>query len=896
MLGGTLDDAAGEAFDKGARLLGLGYPGGAELDRLARDGDPEAFSFPVARVPGLDFSFSGLKTALLYAVRALDEHELERRRADLAASYQRAIVRALTGRLREAANRRDTRRSPSSVASPRTPSSARRCRRRASRHSRSAPTTPRWSPRRDGSPTPSRCPATLASMRTRRASAVLVSLVAAAVLAAGGASGAADTDVGAEGWQGLLGSRSEPELGGRWIVVLRAPSLADRVRRAGGRATELQMRSWTTTAQNAQRRAIAGLFRRGAPVDPEQSYVRVLNGFAASLDPMLLPALERDPAVAGVYPVRAAYPAAVARSTFETEAFGPASGRRAGFELPGADGTGVTVALLDTGIDTRHPFLQGRLLPGIDVIDADGDPSAAQNPTAPGRPERHATELAGLVAGARGPAGLRGVAPGVSLLPIRVAGWQPDADGGVSIYGRTDQLLAGLEAAVDPNGDGDAHDAVRIALVGVVEPFSSFPDGPLARAGRGALALDTLVVAPAGNDGPAGPGYGSIAAPAGTSGVLGVAAADSRGRSPTVHLLLRAGLRVLASGETPLGGAVGPGAVVEAQVVALPRRQIVAVTRGNALARLFDGAGYSRVAGKAVLLPSGPTTPEAVRELAAAGTRAVLVDGPIPAGSLGLDETVDVPIVGVSARAGEQVRAALAAGVPVELGVGAASLDENEQLGALAPFSSMGLALDGGSRPPIAAPGVGLVTSVPGRNEGGAARYGTISGSSAAAALVTGAAALVADARPDLDAAGLRGALVTTARLGRGGSEARLADPLAASSVELVADPPVVPLGAIHRGRRALSARVTRAQRLATHVGRADAAGDGCGRSLRRGRSRVASRSARAAPGSSACRSGRARGSRLRVRSRGPSARSSGPALGCASPGASPSRSAGRRS
>ena len=74
-LGTTLDDAAGEAFDKGARLLGLGYPGGAEIDRLARDGDPEAFSFPVARVPGLDFSFSGLKTALLYAVRDLGEEE-----------------------------------------------------------------------------------------------------------------------------------------------------------------------------------------------------------------------------------------------------------------------------------------------------------------------------------------------------------------------------------------------------------------------------------------------------------------------------------------------------------------------------------------------------------------------------------------------------------------------------------------------------------------------------------------------------------------------------------------------------------------------------------------------------------------------------------------------------
>jgi N6-L-threonylcarbamoyladenine synthase len=102
-VGSTLDDAAGEAFDKGARLLGLGYPGGAELDRLAREGNPEAYPFPVARVPGFDFSFSGLKTALLYAVRDLPADELERRRADLAASYQRAIVRALTERTRAAA-------------------------------------------------------------------------------------------------------------------------------------------------------------------------------------------------------------------------------------------------------------------------------------------------------------------------------------------------------------------------------------------------------------------------------------------------------------------------------------------------------------------------------------------------------------------------------------------------------------------------------------------------------------------------------------------------------------------------------------------------------------------------------------------------------------------------
>jgi N6-L-threonylcarbamoyladenine synthase len=104
VVGTTLDDAAGEAFDKGARLLGLGYPGGAEIDRLSKTGDPETFSFPVARVGGHDFSFSGLKTALLYAVRDLSADELERRRADLAASYQRAIVRALVERTIEAAD------------------------------------------------------------------------------------------------------------------------------------------------------------------------------------------------------------------------------------------------------------------------------------------------------------------------------------------------------------------------------------------------------------------------------------------------------------------------------------------------------------------------------------------------------------------------------------------------------------------------------------------------------------------------------------------------------------------------------------------------------------------------------------------------------------------------
>ena len=104
LLGQTLDDAAGEAFDKVARLLGLGYPGGPELERLAREGDPGAFEMPVAmsRDPGLDFSFSGLKTALVYLCRDMGPEGVEERRADLAASFQAAAVGQLVAKLERA--------------------------------------------------------------------------------------------------------------------------------------------------------------------------------------------------------------------------------------------------------------------------------------------------------------------------------------------------------------------------------------------------------------------------------------------------------------------------------------------------------------------------------------------------------------------------------------------------------------------------------------------------------------------------------------------------------------------------------------------------------------------------------------------------------------------------
>ena len=105
ILGATIDDAAGEAFDKCAKVMGLPYPGGPHIDRLAAEGDPKKFRFAKPHIPGLDYSFSGLKTSFLYTLRdnlKLDPEFIEKNRADLAASLQRTIIDILIDKLDKA--------------------------------------------------------------------------------------------------------------------------------------------------------------------------------------------------------------------------------------------------------------------------------------------------------------------------------------------------------------------------------------------------------------------------------------------------------------------------------------------------------------------------------------------------------------------------------------------------------------------------------------------------------------------------------------------------------------------------------------------------------------------------------------------------------------------------
>src|SRR3954464_14502405 len=274
--------------------------------------------------------------------------------------------------------------------------------------------------------------------------AALAVVVTAVLIAAGGGSRRPAVAAVDPSWQGLAGAqRPRVAVGQRVIVLLKAAALADRVGNAGGVATGGGKQRWGESALAAQKLLVARLRVQGVVVQPEFSYTRAVNGFSAAFDARGIALLERAPDVAGVYPVRAAYPASLSSRLLTTTGFG----ERPNIGLSDKDGRGVPIALLDTGFDRAQPFLRGRVTGGIDIVGGDAGALAAPQPGEPSQLERHGTEMAGLLVGSGGPGALAGVAPGATVLPIRVAGWQRDASAGWAVYGRTDQVLAGLERA-----------------------------------------------------------------------------------------------------------------------------------------------------------------------------------------------------------------------------------------------------------------------------------------------------------------------------------------------------------------------------------------------------------------------------------------------------------------
>ena len=301
-----------------------------------------------------------------------------------------------------------------------------------------------------------------------------------------------------------------------------------------------------------------------------------------------------------------------------------------------------------------------------------------------------------------------------------------------------------------------------------------------------------LTIVPAGNDGSAGPGYGSIAGPGAAESAITVAAADGRLAAPTVRVHLRAGLRVVYQDDVPLGGA--PSGTVTSDVVLVDRR-----TASQGIDALFSDKGVSAVAGHAVLLPRGALSEDTVEETTSAGALAVLVDGPLPAGAFSLDVPPGVPVVGLPGGVVAEVRALLAAGIPVTVAIGDVQVASREAGGSIAAFSSRGLVLDGGLKPSLAAPGVSVPTSEPGRGDDGEIRFGTLSGTSAAAAVTAGVAAVLAQGRPALSARGLQAVLVGSAQradLDPTASGAGVVDLRAAVQQEVFAEPSLISFGA----------------------------------------------------------------------------------------------------
>jgi hypothetical protein len=272
-----------------------------------------------------------------------------------------------------------------------------------------------------------------------------------------------------------------------------------------------------------------------------------------------------------------------------------------------------------------------------------------------------------------------------------------------------------------------------------------------------------------------------------------VGAADGRVAAPTVRVHVRAGLRVLYEEDVPLGGA--PAETVTAAVLAADRR-----TTSRGIEGLFTEDGASLVAGRAVLLPRAALSDDTVEEATSAGALAVLVDGPLPAGAFSLDVPPGVPVVGLASDVVAEIRAMLAAGIPVTVAIGNVEVASREAEGSIAAFSSRGLALDGSSKPDLAAPGVSVPTSEPGRADDGEVRFGTISGTSAAAAVTAGVAAVLTQGRPALTARQLHGLLVGSAvraDLDPTASGAGLVDLRAAVQQEVVAEPSLVSFGAV---------------------------------------------------------------------------------------------------
>jgi hypothetical protein len=532
------------------------------------------------------------------------------------------------------------------------------------------------------------------------------------------------------------------------IVVLKTPPAA--AAPPDGRAAAAQA---VTEAQQRIEPVLAGL---GATV--HFRYRVLLDGLAVELPVGRLPAVAALPEVQSVTPVTYLAPAAI----------GPGSGTApvpsgAYAPTPAPQSTApMHIALVDAGVDATHPWLGGGIGPtypivgGFDLVDGDGDPTAGTDTAA----EAHGTEMAALVL--RSPA-LEGLPPErvPRMVAMRVVAPEM-VDGRTRPLARTDRVLAALERAVDPNGDGDTSDRADVTLLGLARGFDGGGEDPLARALKAADRVGSVVVVPSGNDGPSFGPAGTVGGPAAAPAVLSVGGMVGATTPRTADLRVLVGPAAGALEPLPLMGADPTGQA--APVVFVTGADGLA--SGNDPADYRDASGASRVQGAiAVVGRGGGPLAEKARVAAAAGAIGVAVwdqsgDGAFPGTQGGAEWPI--PLVGLGPRQG----AALAQVLAAQPGLQAALTPRpvGPQAPAIASFSSRGPTADGRLKPDLVAPAVDLLTAYPGRGPSGEALTTHLSGTSGAAAEVAAMALRLRIDHPDLRPADVRSLLIQSAQ------------------------------------------------------------------------------------------------------------------------------------
>jgi hypothetical protein len=485
------------------------------------------------------------------------------------------------------------------------------------------------------------------------------------------------------------------------LVELPRPALADRDDLDS--LSPADQRAYLRSLSEEGRALRSALGARGVALRDAVTFGRTWDGFAATVDASDLAALSSLGVRAR--PVRRFYPA-----TSEPVPV-PGEPRAA------SGGGGPPIAILDTGASA----------PGYDTLDRDREPSPGADPRAPSRRETSGAALAAIV-----------TAAGERAMTIRVAGYGSTPE----IHGTSDTLIAGLERAVDPDGDGAIDDAVRVALVGVNAPYAGFGDSPEGQAVRGADKLGTLVVAPAGNEGPARPPNGVVGSPGAARAALTAGATEAGAGVPRVKVTI--GGRELA-GATALGGRPAPGKLAGP----------VTSTDTAALLR-----GRPSVAGRVALVRAGDNPVAQATAAAGAGARAVILadprDRPLPMMPSG---RVPAPVAGLTGKA---AKAALKGKPGAAVTFGRVKVDPADESpsgvgegtassAGPAPFSSRGPSFDGSLKPDVLAEGAAVTPE------------GIVAGTAVAAARMAVRAARLARQRPAETAAGIKEALVPAA-------------------------------------------------------------------------------------------------------------------------------------